>query len=46
MKRMLFVLVFGTYPVETNLVYDNLDSCLKAEEGFRSHTLPRSLSPS
>jgi hypothetical protein len=27
---------FGfTYPVETNLVYDNLDSCLKSEEAMR-----------
>jgi hypothetical protein len=35
MKWMLFVLVFGTHPVETNLVYDNLDACLKAEETMR-----------
>jgi len=35
MKWMLFVLVFGTHPVETNLVYDNLDACLKAEQSMR-----------
>jgi predicted urease superfamily metal-dependent hydrolase len=35
MKWMLFVLVFGSHPVETNLLYDNLDACLKAEETMR-----------
>ena len=35
MKWMLFVLVFGTHPVETNLLFDNLDACLKAEEHMR-----------
>ena len=25
MKWMLFVLVFGSHPVETNLLFDNLD---------------------
>jgi hypothetical protein len=35
MKWMLFVLVFGTQPVETNLIFDSLDSCLKAEETMR-----------
>jgi hypothetical protein len=35
MKWMLFVLVFGSHPVETNLIYDNLDSCLKAEQTMR-----------
>ena len=35
MKWMLFVLVFGSYPVETNLVFDSLDACLKAEETMR-----------
>jgi hypothetical protein len=35
MKWMLFVLVFGAHPVETNLVYDTLDACLKAEETMR-----------
>jgi hypothetical protein len=35
MKWMLFVLVFGSYPVETNLLFDNLDACLKAEETMR-----------
>jgi hypothetical protein len=35
MKWMLFVLVFGSYPVETNLLFDNLDACLKAEQTMR-----------
>jgi hypothetical protein len=35
MKWMLFVLVFGSHPVETNLLFDNLDACLKAEETMR-----------
>ena len=35
MKWMLFVLVFGSYPVETNLMFDNLDACLKAEQTMR-----------
>ena len=36
MKWMLFVLVFGAHPVETNLIYDNLDACLKAEQTMRN----------
>ena len=32
MKWMLFVLVFGSYPVETDLKFDSLDACLKAEQ--------------
>ena len=35
MTWMLVVLVFGTHPVETNLLFDNLDACLKAEENMR-----------
>ena len=35
MKWMLSVLVFGSYPVETNLLFDNLDACLKAEQTMR-----------
>jgi hypothetical protein len=35
MKWMLFVLVFGSHPVETNLLFDTLDACLKAEETMR-----------
>ena len=31
MKWMLFVLVFGSHPVETNLFFDSIDACLKAE---------------
>jgi len=36
MKWMLFVLVFGSHPVETNLIFDNLDACLKAEQTMRN----------
>ncbi len=36
MKWMLFVLVFGTHPVETNLFFDNIDACLNAEETMRT----------
>ena len=36
MKWMLFVLVFGSHPVETDLLFDNLDACLKAEETMRT----------
>ena len=36
MKWMLFVLVFGSHPVETNLLFDNIDACLKAEETMRT----------
>jgi len=35
MKWMLFVLVFGSYPVETNLLFDNHDAGLKAEQTMR-----------
>jgi hypothetical protein len=35
MKWMLLVLAFGTYPVETKLIFDNLDTCLKAEDNMR-----------
>jgi hypothetical protein len=35
MKWMLFVLVFGSYPVETKLLFDNLDACLGAEDSMR-----------
>ena len=36
MKWMLVVLVFGGSPVKTNLLYDTLDECLKAEDSMRS----------
>ena len=36
MKWMLFVLVLSSHPVETNLLYDFLDACLKAEETMRT----------
>ena len=35
MKWMLVVLVFGSHPVETNLFFDSIDACLKAEETMR-----------
>ena len=35
MKWMLFVLVFGSYPVETDLKFDSLDPCLQAEQSIR-----------
>ena len=40
MKWMLFVLVFGSHPVETNLLFDNIDACLKAEETMRTAYRP------
>jgi hypothetical protein len=36
MKWMLFVLVFGSHRVETNLFFDSIDACLKAEETMRT----------
>ena len=35
MKWMLFLLVFGSHPVETNLILDSLNACLKAEDEMR-----------
>jgi hypothetical protein len=35
MKWMLLVLVFGTTPIETGLIFDSLDDCLKAEQTMR-----------
>lgn len=32
MKWMLIIVVFGSAPVKTNLIYDSLDECLKAED--------------
>jgi predicted urease superfamily metal-dependent hydrolase len=29
------LLVFGSHPVETDLLFDSLDTCLKAEETMR-----------
>ena len=34
MKWMLFLLVLG-HPVETNLIFDTLNACLKAEDAMR-----------
>ena len=36
MKWTLIVVVFGTMPVETNLIFNSLDDCLKAEEAMRA----------
>jgi hypothetical protein len=35
MKWMLLVLIYGTIPVKTGLVFDTIDECLKAEEQMR-----------
>lgn len=37
MKWMLVVLVGGTTPVNTNLVFDKFTECLAAEEQMRKH---------
>jgi len=39
MKWILVVVVFGLGPVQTNLVYDDLESCLRAEEVVRGQWL-------
>jgi len=31
MKWMLVIVVFGAHPVKTDLVFNSLDECLKAE---------------
>ena len=31
MKWMLLVLIYGTIPVKTGLLFDTIDDCLKAE---------------
>jgi len=36
MKWMLVVLVFGVSPMETGLVYNSLDECLKTEAAMRA----------
>ena len=36
MKWMLVVLVFGVSPMETGLVYNSLDECLKNRGGYAS----------
>jgi hypothetical protein len=35
MKWMLIVVVFGTTPVKTELVFGALEDCLRAEESMR-----------
>jgi hypothetical protein len=35
MKWMLLVLIYGTIPVKTGLLFDTIDDCLKAEEAMR-----------
>jgi hypothetical protein len=36
MKWMLIVLVFGSAPVKTDLLFDSLGECLAAEDRIRS----------
>lgn len=36
MKWMLVVMVFGTAPVKTELVFDRLSDCLQAETNMRA----------
>ena len=36
MKWMLIVMVFGTAPVKTELVFDTLDDCLRADDQMRA----------
>jgi hypothetical protein len=36
MKWMLIVAVFGTMPVKTDLVFNSIGECLKAEEAMRA----------
>ncbi len=36
MKWMLVIVVFGTYAVKTDLIFDRLDECLKAEAEARA----------
>ena len=36
MKWMLVVLVFGVTPMETGLIYNSLDECLKADATMRA----------
>lgn len=36
MKWMLVIMVFGAAPVETGMLFDSLDDCLKAEESVRA----------
>ena len=33
---MLIVVVFGIAPIKTNLLFDSLDDCLKAEDAMRT----------
>lgn len=36
MKWMLVVIVYGLAPVKTELLFDNLSACLKAETAMRA----------
>ena len=36
MKWTLIVVVFGTMPVETDIIFSSIDDCLKAEEAMRA----------
>lgn len=39
MNWTLLVLIFGTQPVETGLVFDSLDECTIAHDSFRAEVL-------
>ena len=41
MKWMLVVMIFGTQPVKTDLIFDTLDRCLIAEGLMRSQQLEK-----
>jgi hypothetical protein len=36
MKWMLIIMVFGTEPVKTDLIFDTVEDCLKAEQVMAS----------
>lgn len=36
MKWMLVVMLFGATPIETGLMYDNLEACYRAEDIIRA----------
>jgi hypothetical protein len=38
MKWMLIVLVFGAHAMETGLIYNSLDECMKAEADMRAQS--------
>ena len=36
MKWMLVVMIFGSHPVKSDVIFDTLDKCLAAEEAVRA----------